>query len=154
MAHFRAPASETNSISHAYQICQLTTGRVGWPAEIHIKEGRPSCGHSFNTRTRKSYIKKEETMPGHNASWTRHYSAQHSTLPSGTRPCNGACISHYNHHGTLASQSSIQRCTIAHARPDASSPYRCPALRLQPTLPDLSKRAATISTPYCTTLRR
>jgi hypothetical protein len=63
MAPFRAPASETNSASHAYQICQLTNGRAGWPAEIRIKEGSPGCVHSFNTRTRKRRIKKGETMP-------------------------------------------------------------------------------------------
>jgi hypothetical protein len=67
MALLGAPTRETNSAGHAYRICQLTKGRVGWPAEIRIKEGRPSCGHSLNARTRSKqlgHIKKEETMPG------------------------------------------------------------------------------------------
>jgi hypothetical protein len=65
-APFRAPASETNSASHAYQICQKTNGRAGLPAEIHRKEGSPGCVHSFDARTRNNqlgHIKKGDTTP-------------------------------------------------------------------------------------------
>jgi hypothetical protein len=45
-ALFRAETSESHYASHACQICQLTNGRAGWPAEIRIKQGSPGCEHS------------------------------------------------------------------------------------------------------------
>ena len=48
-ALFRAPTSDSHYASHACQICQLTNGRAGWPAEVQIKEGSPGCEHSLKT---------------------------------------------------------------------------------------------------------
>jgi hypothetical protein len=42
-----ATKSESHYGSHACQICQLTNGRAGWPAEIRIKGGSPGCEHSY-----------------------------------------------------------------------------------------------------------
>ena len=65
-ALFRAPTSESHYTGHACQICQLTNGRAGWPAEIRIKEGSPGCEHSFNAPIKyraHQDNKKEETTP-------------------------------------------------------------------------------------------
>jgi hypothetical protein len=83
MAPFRAPASETNSASHAYRICQLTNGRAGSPVEICIKDGSPGCEDSFNTCTRKRRIKKGETTPDCLAMMSRG---------PGTTPLSTACF--------------------------------------------------------------
>jgi hypothetical protein len=42
-----APAPGLMQQGHAYQICQLTNGRVGWPAGTCIKEGCLACEDSF-----------------------------------------------------------------------------------------------------------
>jgi len=45
-----ATISSTNLASHAYQLCQLTNGRTGRPAEHIIKEASfPSCAPSHPT---------------------------------------------------------------------------------------------------------
>jgi hypothetical protein len=82
------PTSEKSLASHAYQSCQLTNGRAGWPADIWIKEGRPSSEHSFIQRSRQvpSTSRQQERrnyiqLPGYDALWTGHYIAQQNTTP-------------------------------------------------------------------------
>jgi hypothetical protein len=61
---FSAPASETYSVSHAYQICQLTNGRAGWPAEIWIKEATFPSRASINTHIKQRTHQAKKSLLG------------------------------------------------------------------------------------------
>ena len=141
-ALFRAPTSESHYAGHACQICQLTNGRAGWPAEIRIKEGSPDHEHSFNALVKYRAHQESSTrrkrlrltarprclvdralhhsaehhawLSSHDASWTWHYTPRLSTLPSGTQPSTSSTAATAIHHGPTTSQLRIQ-CTSSPA---------------------------------------
>ena len=162
-ALFRAPTSKSHYTGHACQICQLTNGRAGWPAEIPIKEGSPDCEAFFNapikyrahqgSSTSRQEGRDYDRLPGHDASWTGHCITQQNTTPDcpatmphgpgtthlGTvrylapQPWNYICSSRCNTPWTYDQPTTHPVYVIARCRPDISPPRGNPVLRLQPT---------------------
>ena len=136
-ALFRAPTSESHSASHACQICQLTNGRAGWPAEIRIKDSSPGCEHSFNALVKYRAHQESSTsrqqegrdyarLPGHNSSWTRHYIAQQNTtsdclatMPSGPGTTRFGTVRYLAAHSPATTSAAA---TAIHRGPMTSQP--------------------------------
>jgi hypothetical protein len=113
-ALFRAPMSESHYASQTCQICQLTNGRAGWPAEIQIKEGSPSCELSFNALVKyraHQDNKKEETTPDCPATMPRGPGTTClSTVPylAAHSPATTSATATAIHHGPTTSQPCIE----------------------------------------------
>jgi hypothetical protein len=90
---FGAPASETTSAGHTYQLRHLTNVEANRRAKLRIKGSHFSEPDYSTLITHSSWhIKKSNQLqtyqeggnyvrpPGHDSSWTGHNSTQHSTL--------------------------------------------------------------------------
>jgi hypothetical protein len=97
---FGAPASETTSAGHAYQLCHLTNGEANQRAELGIKQASfpsSSISSAVHTTTIQADTSEQSTLktyqeggnyvrpPGHNASWTGHYITQQCMLTASTQ---------------------------------------------------------------------
>ena len=104
--------------------------------------GRDSFNALLKKGTRQDRItrpdhqegRNDARLPGHDASWTGHYTAQQSTLPNGTQPCNYTCSGRCNTPWTPEQPTALQGVIIiARSRFDTSPSHGNPAFQPQPT---------------------
>ena len=108
MALFRAPASGAYSASHPLPTLPTNQWQNRQTSRDLYKEASFISQDPVTFHYSSRHIKKEEPTPRHqegrnyaqlpgcDASWTGHFTAQQSTLLSSTRPCNCTSLSRYN----------------------------------------------------------